>query len=687
MRGTVADRDFVVTGMGAVCAVAHDCAHLERAIAQGIGGIAPITRFDTDPFDFDLAAEVKEWPGAETASDTELCLGFARRAADEALAQARVNPGTTPADRIGLVFGTNLGDLDRPVHALAIDLAATLGVRGPCLTVCTACSSSTGAVGLARDLLAMGSADVVLAGGSDVLTAKVFAGFHALGVLAPDECAPFSTPFGTTLGEGAGFVVLERPSTAAARGVRPIVALTGFGLSGDGHHETSPDPRGFGVARALSAAVLDAGIEGERVGYVNAHGSGTEANDASEWRGIQRAFGGHSATLPVSSAKGALGHAQGAAGVLEAIVTIVAMRRGLIPASLNFKAARHYAPADPVPGPSPRPGVYDHAVCFNSAFGGANAALVLSRVGAAEVRGRRRAPVVVRGLGAVGPGGTSLGGVGVWPDAGMSRVPPFSLGDIDRRVDPRGLDPSARFLTAAAALALADGGVAPAASARANIGLVAGALRPSPKSLAEFARSIDTRGLGAVSAPAFARIVLNAAAGSCSKALGLKGPLTVLTIGSGTGLAAILLAVEMLGTRDDCSMLIGGAADELAADESGDDAPMVEGAACVLLSRVDAEGDSGFPKIGGYAMAGPKELSGAVSEALRNACLSTVDEVFDETDFCRIPGAVRFGAELAFPSALAFVEAASAIRCGRISSALVTSGSGDAMSLAVVLTH
>ena len=270
-------------------------------------------------------AEVRDWEVEPSGGSAAwgLCRQFAMRAAEEAVCQARLTAGPPP-HRIGFVLGTSLGDPDRDVHELAQDVVQNLDVAGPVITISTACSSSTSAIGIARDLLAMDAADAVITGGAAVLSPEVFAGFHALGVLSPGKCAPFSEPFGTTLGEGAGFLVLERSQSAFSRNAEPIATLAGYGLSADAHHETSPDPKGGGVYRAVRSALADASLQPSDVGYVNAHGSGTEANDPSEWRGIQRALGGE-ATVPVSSTKGAIGHTQGAAGALEVIVTILTM--------------------------------------------------------------------------------------------------------------------------------------------------------------------------------------------------------------------------------------------------------------------------------------------------------------------------------------------------------------------------
>lgn len=677
----------VVTGAGAVCAIGKDCGEIIEAVRSGRSGIEPIRRFDTRDYDVHLGAEVKTWDERPVASATatleeRLCAGFAYRAAREALDQAAITDVETAPRRFGIVFGTNLGDVGRPVHELATDLGHQLGFEGPMLTVCTACSSSTGAIGVARDLLLAGSVDVVLAGGADVLTPKVFSGFHALGVLSSEPCAPFSTPFGTTLGEGAGFVVLETWARARLRGGEALVSVSGYGLSGDGYHETSPDPRGRGVARAIRSAIRDAGLTPTEIGYVNAHGSGTEANDPSEWSGIQRGLEG-SDRVWVSSSKGALGHAQGAAGVLEAIITILMMRRGLAPPTLNFAGARRYAPEDPVAGPEPRRHAYEHAVCLNSAFGGANAALVVSRSPEVTVQERSRKSISVLGVGLV-----SRFGIGIdrWGRGELDQldgsVAPFTMREVSPMIDPHGLDPSSRFLTAAASLALDEGQIRLTRKMRHRVGLVLGSVRASPKSLRTFGDSIDMQGPTRVSAPAFARIVLNAPAGFCSKLLGLGGPLTAVSVGEGSGLAAILLASNLLSTRPDVEVMLGAAVDELDADEDGS-STAGEGAACVALGghRAGADGESS-PRVVSWGIAGPGRLRSAIAQALAESDCGEPEHavVFDEGDFAGVsPGA------WALPSALAFVHAVAALRRGHVKRALVTSGSGTAMSAAMIL--
>lgn len=682
-----ATRDVVVTGTGVVCSIAHDCGGLLAAIERGDCGIAEITRFDTSQFDVHLGAEVKNWPrlsSGEQAPSHALCLEFSVRAAMEALEGVRGATESVPPERLALVFGTGLVDAAEPIHELTRSLAGRIGAEGPRITVSTACSSSTAAIGIGRDLIAMGSADAVLAGGADVLSSSVFAGFHALGVLSREKCAPFSFPFGTTLGEGAGFLLIERGDAARRRGAPVIARLSGFGLSADAYHETSPDPKGSGVERALGSALEDAMLRPEDVGYVNAHGSGTEANDPSEWQGIRRALR-PVASLPVSSTKGALGHSQGAAGVLETIATIVTMSHHLLAPTINFVGPRRLAPPDPVAGPHPRPGAYTHAITVNSAFGGSNAALVLSRPLEQASEPRMRKAVEVRGLGLVGPWGLGLDAFGGWersPTRG--RVPPFDIADLVPRTDPRGLDPSSRYLIAASALAFRDAGVTLRGALRDESGMIMGAIRPSPASLAAFAESVHERGLLGLSAAAFARIVLNAPAGFCAKALGLRGPHCAVTTGWGSGLAAIILAAELLSTREGVAFMLGAAVDERPPSANGGRDPS-EAAVSVLLAHRDSPSASnrGSPiRLAGWGIAGP----GALADAVRDAHCCTdgdagrPDLIFDERALGEHPQ--REGAA---PSALVFAQAIVALRRGEGRRALVTSDVGDALSVAAIL--
>jgi 3-oxoacyl-[acyl-carrier-protein] synthase II len=258
-----------ITGIGAVSALGRGVGRIWSAMAEGRDGIASIGRFDASGYGVTLAGMVPDRNAPEHArGDAKLCLDFAIDAAREAWQRAALD--RVPRDRIALVFGSSLGDDDLAIYEIGEALGDALGVAGPRIAVSTACASSANAIGIALDLLRLDAADAVIAGGADVLAPLVAAGFHALGVLADGKCAPFSEPAGTTLGEGAGFVVVERGGATGA-----LAGVLGYGLSADGFHDTGPDPSGAGIARAMRSALDHAGLAPDAVDYVNAHGTGT----------------------------------------------------------------------------------------------------------------------------------------------------------------------------------------------------------------------------------------------------------------------------------------------------------------------------------------------------------------------------------------------------------------------------
>jgi 3-oxoacyl-[acyl-carrier-protein] synthase II len=668
----------VVTGMGAVSSLGSGVEALWAGLEQGRTGFARIERFPTADFATEIGALV---PGnnrpqeAPTRPFGKLCAAYALSAGREALTQARL-AGVAP-ERIALVLGTNIVfDAEGP-QELGRAVAAELGVRGPCVMVATACAASTGAIGVGLELLASGAADVVLAGGTDALTPEVFAGFSALGLLSASGCAPFSEPPGTTLGEGAGVVVLESSEQARWRGIEPLAGLWGYGLSSDAFHETTPDPSGSGVGRVVRAALHDAGLAPADIGYVNAHGTGTEANDGAETRGLKAVFGATWNALPVSSSKSFLGHAQGAAGALELIVSLAALRRQRVPPTLGFTLPRREGPADPVAQDTPRPHRYRHALSTNAAFAGANAAVVFGLPDCPPPRAARgRAPVHLLGCGAVGPHGSTLEELELAlagsPRSG--RAAPFELDRLVSTADPRRLDPSATFLTAAAALALKDAGLRLQGELRDRAGLFVGNSRISAATTTEFRASIRERGLARLSTAAFARRVLCAPAGSCSRLLGLKGPTNTLSSGAGSGLLAIALAARSLSARDDADLMVAGGFDELGpAAEAGTS----EGAACVLLGRSDVPaGKAATLEVAGVGFGGEGGLPLAIAAALESAGLAR-----EEIDLVHGEGPVNAESSGA---AWELIRAALVLRRRRARTALVVS-SGGTTSVAVLL--
>ncbi|MFH1177064.1 MAG: beta-ketoacyl-[acyl-carrier-protein] synthase family protein, partial [Acidobacteriota bacterium] len=269
--------------------------------------------------------------------------------------------------------------LEVPQDAPSDRVAAVYGITGARITVTTACSSSTIAVGLAGEMVRDGEVEVALAGGPDALCRLTFAGFNSLRAADPEPCKPFDLRRqGLTLGEGAAVLVVEDARRARARGATPYASVLGFGATNDAFHMTQPEPTGAAWERTVRAALADAQVGAEAVGYINAHGTATEQNDAAEAAAYRRVFGERLANLPISSTKGALGHCLCGAGGIEAAITALALARRLLPPTVGCTELDPACPIDPILARGREANV-EVALSSSFAFGGNSAVLVLGR--------------------------------------------------------------------------------------------------------------------------------------------------------------------------------------------------------------------------------------------------------------------------------------------------------------------
>ena len=397
----------VITGLGAVSALGLGVDPLWKGLTDGRSGIGTIALVPPEKLNIRVGAEV---PGYRAEDHFELKqLGlldrfsqFALLAAREAVEDAGLAFSEHVRRRAGVIIGTGVGGKTTDdeafeklygqgnlrVHPTVIPRLMTssatsqvtmeFGLTGPAFTVSSACSSANHAVGQALGLIRQGSADVVLAGGSEAcFTLGTLKAWEAMRVMAPDTCRPFSRGRrGMVLGEGAAIVILESLDHARARGAAIHAELAGFGMSADAHHLIHPNEAG--AARAMEAALADARLSLEDVSYINAHGTGTEVNDATETRAIRRVFGRHADALVVSSTKGAHGHALGASGALELAATVLALRDGVVPPTVNFLEPDPLCDLDYCPNEARKTAVA--AALSNSfAFGGLNAVLALKK--------------------------------------------------------------------------------------------------------------------------------------------------------------------------------------------------------------------------------------------------------------------------------------------------------------------
>jgi 3-oxoacyl-[acyl-carrier-protein] synthase II len=385
------------------------------ALVAGESGAGPITQFDTTGYPVDFACEVRDFEPtlwidhkASRRMDrfTQLALAAARQAEAAAGLDIRAE-----ADRVGAAVATGIGGLqsfeacfdvlnargpDR-VSPFAIvqiipNLGAgwvsmELGTRGPLLSECTACAASNMAIGDSLDAIRLGRADAMVCGGSEAPVTRVgIAGFGAMRAISRrnDDPKRASRPFdaerdGFVMGEASAMIVIEELEHARARGAHIHAELLGYGVSSDANHVSDPDPTGENPARAMRMALADAGVDPSEVGYVNAHGTSTPAGDSGETRVLKVALGEeHAYATPVSSTKGATGHCLGSAGAVEAIFTVLALERGVLPPTINYEFPDSECDLDYIPNESRRQQV-DVAVSNSFGFGGHNACLVFRR--------------------------------------------------------------------------------------------------------------------------------------------------------------------------------------------------------------------------------------------------------------------------------------------------------------------
>ena len=398
----------VVTGWGVVSSIGHTAASYWSSLLRGVSGIAPATIIPTDQLTQKIVAEVKNFEPGKHFDDRGMAMldrvaQFAVVAAREAIAHSGLSFDGPLSEATATIIGTGVGgqstqdenykrlyrDNARRLHPLTIpklmvnapasQVSMHCGLRGPAFAVASACASATHAIGVAFHMVRSGAVPCAVTGGADAcITFGTMKGWEAMRVMAPDTCRPFSRDRkGLVIGEGAAIVVLESLDHARRRSATILGEIVGFGMSSDAYDLTSPDEGG--MVRALAGALADGHVTAQDIQYVNAHGTGTAANDETETRAIKRVFGPHAAALAVSSNKSMLGHALGAAGGLELVATLMGMREGVAPPTINYLGPDPACDLDYVPNEA-RPLRIDAALSNSFAFGGLNAVLVARRL-------------------------------------------------------------------------------------------------------------------------------------------------------------------------------------------------------------------------------------------------------------------------------------------------------------------
>lgn len=405
-----------ITGIGAVSPLGMTARDSFSAAAKGVCGISAPELFSSETTQIFAAGQVKDFTpepyinkreAKRMARFTQMAIVAAAQAwEDSGLGEAGFDP-----ERVGVVLGSGMGGLDviceqyeelrtngpRSVSSLFIpktiinttagQIAIRYGLTGPCYSIVTACASGADAIGHAYYAVREGRADAMLVGGAEsVMNELAVQGFHQMGALTESaDIQRASIPFdkdrqGFVMGEGAAFLLLESEASVQRRGAKVIGALAGYAQTCDAHHITAPQPEGRQVARAMAEAMRDAGIAKEQIGYINAHGTSTPLNDATESAAIESCFGEHAAKLKVSSTKSMTGHMLGAAGAFEAVVSLLALNEGVAPPTIGLMNEAEECRLNYVKGKA-QPLESEYALSNSLGFGGHNSCLVLRRGG------------------------------------------------------------------------------------------------------------------------------------------------------------------------------------------------------------------------------------------------------------------------------------------------------------------
>jgi 3-oxoacyl-[acyl-carrier-protein] synthase II len=401
-------RRVVVTGLGVVSAVGNSVPQFWDSLKRGWDGMRPITLFDTSSLRTHNGGEVIDLPIDDHFSSREKrrlsrCDQFGLIAAEEALENSDLNPKEVDRERFGVILGAGSGGIlsveryfkalygggerrPSPLLLISFSLATTtdyiaerFDLHGPRTTAATVCSSSSAAIAFGYESILAGWADVMFSGGSDSLCEVSYTGFNSLRLVDPESCKPFDKRRqGLSLGEGAGILILEEMNHALSRGADILGEILGYGICADAYHLTAPEPHGEGIARAIAMALRNAAVDPSRVDYINAHGTGTISNDVAETNGIKRVFATKAQSIPISSIKSMVGHCLGSAGAIEAVSTLLTIKEGTIPPTINYRVPDpscdlNYTPNDAIQRK------VNIAISNSFAFGGNNVCLVFGK--------------------------------------------------------------------------------------------------------------------------------------------------------------------------------------------------------------------------------------------------------------------------------------------------------------------
>ncbi len=602
-------KQIVVTGIGVFCPIGRTVDELTQALLNGQGAIQKIQAFDTEKLKIQYAAEIANYDPFEHFTSEEVVrldrtAQFGIIAAKSAVEDAGLGYEQVTALDTGMVVGICAGGQGDPPGSASLEqnpfdirlddfpetaifmqgdaIASSLGLHGPHNIISTACASSGSALGVAFEWLQTGRCKRVLVGGTDAFSVATYAGFYALGAMAPVPMSPFSEGIGVTFGEGAGFVVLESIDSARARDAKIYGEIMGCGMTGDAHHVTSPHPGGEGLNRAMRVALKQANLTAADVQYFNAHGTGTRDNDTAETQAIRELYDDIRRCPPVSSTKSYFGHTLGAAGILEFIVSILAAQKGFIPPTINFVASRQGCDLDYVPN-AVRQLDFHVFISNSAAFGGINAAIVGGRLRSNPLPSSiSKDEVWITGTGVVSPvgcgndaflnglkdGRSGITRITSFPVDGMrtqhaALVQDFNARKLIPTVDTRRAETMNRYAMVATGLALQSSGINLRSADTTRMGLIMALTYGSISVQQSFRESLLKDGIENLSAKYFPSMVVSTIGGQVSQTFKLQGINNTVVAGITSGLHAVAHGFEMLHSNPNQDALVVVGADEV----------------------------------------------------------------------------------------------------------------------------
>lgn len=700
------EKRCVITGLGLICAAGNDVDTCWQNICAGKTGIDEVKSVSTEGCVSHVGAEVhcEDLPAPEYDRSVRLCLHAAHEAVrdgrltDSAVREAGVILGSCVGGAAsidhyytGLLQGrTEEQDvLKMSASAIAANTAFALGANGETANIVNACAAGTMSISYACDLIRLGRGEIFLAGGTDAFSSLAYAGFNALHALSASPCSPLNHSNGISLGEGAGVLVVEEYEHAIRRGAKIYCEVAGWGVSSDAFHITAPQPQGEGQMAALHRAMVNAGTEAGDIGYINAHGTGTAKNDAAEFLSLHTLFEG--AAPSVSSTKSMTGHCLGAAGAIEAVLSVKALTENTVLPTTG------YAPEDLAPL-AEKAGNLDcvvnvaherelENVMSNSfAFGGTNASIIFSKKPhPAEQTGKRR--ICVTGIGELLSEADGTASV-------QRELTPEDFGARDVKLGfYRKLDRFSQMQVLSGVDALRDAGFTIDADNASRVGSTIGTADGPMAEITSFQKTVCEKGPAAGSAFSFPHTVYNAAGGYLSIFTGLKGFCATIANGTQAGLQSVICA---------CDELRSGAVDAVLAagtDENSENITEVyshlplpghvvgEGCVTMLLedaAAAQARGARIYAEILGYAGThqaarygsepAQEQVDRTLAGALQDAGLTAVDRLFTAQEM-----KARTGDARAASAALALAEACRAVSSGecRTAAALATGWTGS----------